>query len=135
MKQTTIYVSPVGESVDKHINLVKLCVGAEKVEDLLDWQKSGRADGPDGLPRHITRMWPKHAVELTDGGSLYWVIKGLILARQRILRLDEVLGGDGISRCALVLERKVYRTESAMQSPSDSTPVRTSVVRSSPLHP
>ncbi|SDL07714.1 hypothetical protein SAMN04488026_106633 [Aliiruegeria lutimaris] len=113
----TLYGLPVGESVDKHINLVKLCVGAERVEDLLLWQQTPRAHGPDGLPRHVTRMWPKRGEELLNGGSLYWVFKGLILARQRLLRLDEVLGGDGITRCALVLDPEVHRTESVPRRP------------------
>lgn len=96
----------------KHINLVKLCVGAEKVEDLTAWQNMRM--GQTGLPnpRHITRMWPKREAELLDGGSLYWVFKGLILARQRILRLEEVIGQDGIRRCGLVLDHSVIRTES-----------------------
>lgn len=101
----------------KYVNLIKLCVGAERVEDLINWQKEPRAKGPDGLPRHITRMWPKRAAEVTGGGSLYWVFKGMTLARQRILRLDEVLGEDGITRCALVLEPVVHRTEPAPRRP------------------
>jgi len=100
-----------------HINLVKLCVGAETVQDLLDWQGSARAKGPDGLPRHITRMWPKREPELVGGGSLYWVFKGVILARQRVLRLDEVTGSDGIRRCAIVLDPDVHRTEAAPRRP------------------
>lgn len=103
--------------MDKHINLIKLCVGAEKVEDLLNWQKQPRAKGPDGLPRHITRMWPKRAGEILNGGSLYWVFKGVLLARQRILRLDEVRGQDGILRCALVLDPDVHRTEAVPKRP------------------
>lgn len=86
------------------LNLVKLCVGAEKLEDLLDWQAKPRAQGPDCLPRHVTRMWPKRASELLDGGSLYWVIKGHIMVRQRIERLDEVIGEDAIRRCGIVLD-------------------------------
>ncbi|SPF76934.1 hypothetical protein ALP8811_01951 [Aliiroseovarius pelagivivens] len=95
----------------KHVNLVKLCVGAEKVEDLTAWQNMRM--GQTGLPhpRHITRMWPKREAELIAGGSLYWVFKGLILARQRILRLEEVIGQDGIRRCALVLDHQVVLTE------------------------
>lgn len=89
--------------MDKHINLIKLCVGAETVQDLRDWQGSPRAKGPDGRPRHITRMWPKRAEELCAGGSIFWVFKGMILCRQPILRLDPVQGADGVSRCALVL--------------------------------
>ncbi|MBN2760910.1 MAG: DUF1489 domain-containing protein [Rhodobacteraceae bacterium] len=99
------------------LHLIKLCVGAETVEDLLDWQRNPRAKGPDGLPRHITRMWPKRAEDLLAGGSLYWVFKGAILARQRILRLDEVLGGDGITRCAIVLDPEVVRTTAATRRP------------------
>ncbi|MFY0690715.1 MAG: DUF1489 domain-containing protein [Paracoccaceae bacterium] len=100
-----------------HINLVKLCVGAETVEDLVNWQKTARALGPDGLPRHVTRMWPKRAEELLNGGSLYWVFKGVVLARQRILRLDEYDRGDGIRRCALVFDPEIHRTEAAVKRP------------------
>ena len=102
--------------MDKSIHLVKLCVGAEKVEDLLSWQKNPRAKGPDGLPRHVTRMWPKREDEVLNG-SLYWVFKGVVLARQRILRLDEVIGADGIRRCGIVLDADVRRTEAAPKRP------------------
>ncbi len=108
----------MGDSVDNQtINLVKLCVGAEEVQDLLNWQASARAKGPDGLPRHVTRMWPKQADALLNGGSLYWVFKGLILCRQRILRLDEVLGADGITRCGIVLDPEVHRTSAIQKRP------------------
>jgi hypothetical protein len=103
--------------VDNSLNLIKLSVGTESVDDLIDWQSSARARGPDGLPRHVTRMWPKRADELLDGGSIYWVIKGLVLARQRIVRLDEVDRGDGIRRCAIVLDPDLRRTESAPRRP------------------
>lgn len=101
----------------QHINLLKLCVGAERVEDLETWQRHGHARGPDGLPRHVTRMWPKRVDEILAGGSLYWVFKGVILARQRILRLDEVDRGDGIRRCGLVLDPEIHRTEAATRRP------------------
>lgn len=105
------------DSVDKRVNLIKLCVGAETVDDLLEWQRSARAKGPDGLPRHITRMRPKRSEEILNGGSLYWVFKGSVLARQRILRLDEVRGQDGVLRCALVLDPEVRRTEAVPKRP------------------
>jgi hypothetical protein len=57
-------------------------------------------------------MWPKREAELLNGGSLYWVFKGFILARQRVLRLDEVIGEDGIRRCGIVMGQEVVRTES-----------------------
>jgi hypothetical protein len=103
--------------VPDRINLVKLCVGAERVEDLIDWQRERAAGLPDGMPRHVTRMWPKRESELLNGGSLYWVFKGFILARQRVLRLDEVLGADGINRCAIVLNPEVIRTDSVPRRP------------------
>ena len=94
------------------LHILKLCVGAESVEDLVQWQNSHRGLWPAGEAMHVTRMWPKREAEVTQG-SLYWVIKGVVLARQRILRLEEVIGGDGIRRCALVLDAAVVRTEPA----------------------
>jgi len=87
------------------------------VQDLADWQASARSRGPDGLPRHVTRMWPRREAELLDGGSLYWVIKGVILVRQRIVKLDDVDRGDGIRRCGIVLDPELHRTESAPRRP------------------
>ena len=103
--------------MDNFVNLVKLCVGAEEVQDLLDWQASPRSRGPDGMRRHVTRMWPKRDSALLNGGSLYWVFKGLILCRQRIVRLDEVIGADGIRRCGIVLDEEVVRTAPAPKRP------------------
>lgn len=100
-----------------HLNIIKLCVGAESVEDLTDWQTAHAAQWAPGTTEHVTRMWPKRADEVLDGGSLYWVIKGVILARQRILALEERRGGDGIARCALVLDTEVIRTEAAPRRP------------------
>lgn len=100
-----------------HVNLVKLCVGAETVEDLTAWQKMRAGGDPAYEPRHFTRMWPKREAEVTNGGSLYWVFKGLILARQEIRRLDEVIGEDGVRRCGLVLSREVILTTPAPRRP------------------
>ena len=98
-------------------HLIKLCVGAERVEDLTDWQASARAKGPDGLPRHVTCMWPKREGEVLNGGSLYWVFKGFVLCRQRILRLDQITGQDGITRCAIVLDPSVIRVAPTAKRP------------------
>ena len=103
--------------MDNHINLVKLCVGVEAVDDLIHWQDHKRSQFPDRLPRHVTRMWPRREKELLNGGSLYWVFKGVILARQRVLRLDEHRGADGILRCAIVLDPELVRTEAAQRRP------------------
>ena len=99
------------------LNILKLCVGADSVEDLLQWQDQHLGHWPAGRAEHITRMWPKRAEEVLDGGSLFWVIKGQVLARQRILALEPRQGADGIARCALVLDAQVIRTEAAARRP------------------
>lgn len=100
-----------------HLNLIKLCVGAVDVEDLLDWQRSHAHLWTPGTTEHVTRMWPKREAEVLNGGSLYWVIKGAVLARQRLLGMEERRGTDGIARCALVLDAEVIRTEAAARRP------------------
>ncbi len=99
------------------IHLVKLCVGANAVEDLERWQAARAKGKPDYQPRHVTRMWPRREAELLNGGALYWVFKGLILARQKVLRLEEVIGEDGIRRCGIVMDREVIRTSPAPRRP------------------
>ncbi|WP_127107352.1 DUF1489 family protein [Pararhodobacter zhoushanensis] len=99
------------------VHILKLCVGCESIEDLADWQIQRASERPDGLPRHVTRMWPKRADEITDGGSIYWIIKGQVSVRQRIVRLDEVVGDDGIRRCALVLDPELVRLQPAPRRP------------------
>ena len=101
----------------KFTHLIKLSVGTEGVSDLADWQKTVAARTSDGLPRHVTRMWPKREDEVLNGGSIYWVIKGLVQCRQKILRLDEAEGQDGIRRCAIVLDPALIRTTTAPKRP------------------
>jgi len=103
--------------VDNFINLIKLSVGSDSVESMIAWQSSRAAQGDDGLPRHITRMWPKQEHALLNGGSIYWVVQGLIQCRQKLVRLDEVIGSDGIRRCAIVLDPDVIRTSVAQKRP------------------
>lgn len=62
-------------------------------------------------------MWPKREAELLNGGSIYWVIKGVIQCRQHIVRLDEYIGQDGIRRCAIVLDPATVRTQSSLKRP------------------
>lgn len=106
----------MGES--KHINLIKLCVGAETVDDLEAWIiESARRRGNSTDHVHVTRMWPRQEAKLLAGGSLYWVIKGVVQARQHIRGLREQTGADGVRRCAIVLDPRVMRTETALRRP------------------
>lgn len=96
------------------LHLLKLCVGAESVDDLRAWQirqaAMQRAEEKPPQHTHVTRMWPRREKELLNGGSLYWVIKGHIMARQEIIRLDRSAGLDGINRCSILLDRNIRRT-------------------------
>ena len=103
--------------MDKFVNLVKLSVGSESVESLAAWQATAHERWADGIPRHVTRMWPKREAEILNGGSIYWVIRGSIQCRQRITALEEVIGSDGIRRCAIVLDPEIIRTASALKRP------------------
>ena len=96
------------------LNLMKLCVGCDDPAELEAWQLQRYQGGP---ARHVTRMWPKREAELLDGGSIYWVFKGVMQARQRILELEEVLGEDGIRRCALLLDPGLVRVAAAPRRP------------------
>ena len=107
----------MGKAVDKTVHLIKLSVGTENIDDLAAWQATKRAQTADGLPRHVTRMWPKREAEIVNGGSIYWVIKGVIQCRQTVLRLDERIGQDGIRRCAIVLDPEIIRTQSSLKRP------------------
>jgi hypothetical protein len=103
------------------LHLLKLCVGADSLQDLRDWvsQRSllAIAAGLEPHSIHTTRMIPKRVEELLDGGSLYWVIKGQVLARQRFLDIKTFKGDDGTSRCDLVLGPEVIETSPAPKRP------------------
>lgn len=96
------------------LHLIKLCVGADSLQDLRDWvterSMMAIAAGLDPHTTHTTRMVPKRADELLESGSLYWVIKGQVLARQKLLDIRTFTGGDGITRCDLVLGPEVIET-------------------------
>lgn len=84
------------------LHLIKLCVGAESVADLAAWISARVASA--GRHAHTTRMMPRRRQELLAGGSLYWVIKGELCCRQRILDLCPVMDTEGVSRCDIVLD-------------------------------
>ena len=93
-----------------NLHLIKLSVGTESVETLAEFQAARRGAMKRGYSLHITRMWPKREAELLDGGSIFWVIKGAIQARQRLIGFDEIIGEDGIRRCGFMLDPDLIRT-------------------------
>ena len=94
------------------LHLIKLCVGCDSIEDLADWQaerlKQRRKAG-EKKPRlfHRTFQTPKRRDELLDGGSLYWVIKGLVQVRQPLADIAEGTKEDGTPCCLLILKNEL----------------------------
>ena len=92
------------------LHLIKLCVGADCVADLEAWIKQ-KTKGGKKERIHTTRMVPKRAEELSDGGSLFWVIRGEVTCRERILDIRPFTDKDGIGRCRIVMDGKIVLVE------------------------
>jgi hypothetical protein len=90
------------------MHLQKLSVGSKSIETLADWQKTvverRVANGLSPHHEHVTRMFPKQQAALEAGGSIYWVIKGTIICRNPIARLEEVVRRDGVKACSILME-------------------------------
>lgn len=120
-------IDPVGLASIAHylksmaMHLQKLCVGADSVESLQAWidfrRDQAKLQGWTFEQFHTTRSMPKQRDAILDGGSLYWVIKGVMQARQHILDLRPVTGSDGIKRCDIVLEPRVILTDMRPKRP------------------
>ena len=93
------------------LHMIKLSVGTETIEGLARWQDYRRAETGSDYNRHLTRNFPRRAQEILEsGGSMYWVIKGVILARQRIHAFEARENDEGERRCAIVLEQELIPT-------------------------
>jgi hypothetical protein len=102
------------------LHLIKLCVGAGSIDDLAEWQRhclrEAKARGAAGELLHVTRQTPRRA-GIGPGTSLYWVIKGFVRVRQRLIAVREAAGPDGVPRCALVLDPELIPTQRQPRRP------------------
>ena len=103
------------------LHLVKLCVGADDISDLAEWQAERLAEKkklkqPQVLA-HVTRMTPKRADDLLAGGSLYWVMKGVIRCRQKLIGIEPFTDNEGIGRRRLVLDNEIVPTRRQERRP------------------
>jgi hypothetical protein len=93
------------------LHLIKLSVGAESIKDLQGWIRERlrllKEKGQPPRHVHVTRMMPKRGEELLDGGSLYWVVKGQIACREKLIGIEPFRDSAGVGRCRLVLEPKL----------------------------
>ena len=90
------------------VHLKKLSVGSDSLDTLKSWQALRLAE--TGRLLHVTRNRPRRADEILDGGSIYWIIKGVMIARQKIIDLAEVQRADGRPACGLVLCSELVAT-------------------------
>jgi len=100
------------------VHLIKLCGGAETLEDVVSWHQRRAFDYNGTLAvQHITRNFPKRADELLDGGSLYWIVKGRIVARNPIIGFEDAVTERGKPGCAFVLGVPLTATEPRAHRP------------------
>ena len=93
------------------LHLIKLCVGADSIADLEAWQARQKGMARFGhRPVCTTRNTPRRKDDIVAGGSLYWVFKGQILVRQRVLGFESLTDETGRPRCAIVLDEALVRT-------------------------
>jgi hypothetical protein len=84
------------------LHLIKLAVGVKDTGHLRELQaRRAKTDPP---LRHQTRMMPKRAAEIAEGGSIFWVIAGFVQVRQRIVEIREEAWDDGTACAGLVLD-------------------------------
>lgn len=103
------------------VHLLKMAVGIDSVAHLAEVQKQrlerAAAPGGTGDLRHFTRHAPRRAGDVTGGGSMFWIIKGYVRVRQRILGIERVAGREGRKRCALILDPDLVKTELSAHKP------------------
>ena len=84
------------------LHMTKLAVGIRDAGHLREAQAERMRDG--GKLRHRTRNLPRRAEEIVDGGSMYWVIAGATVIRQRIVDIVPDRWEDGSACAALMLD-------------------------------
>lgn len=84
------------------LHLTKLAVGARDIDEVRAWQAERARSNPP--LRHRTRNAPRRRSDVLDGGSMYWVINGSMLARQRILDIIDDRRDDNTPCTGLVLD-------------------------------
>ena len=97
------------------IHLKKLAVGISSIEELFERQKDIASRYGEII--HITRNRPQRALDLIDGGSMYWVIKRQVKVRQRILAVKELISNDGKKSAGIVLENKLVKVRPTPMKP------------------
>jgi hypothetical protein len=106
------FFAPARQNTSMALHLLKLAVGCAGIADLEDWIEETRLLyarlGRPYEQLHTTRMKPRRLTGIEPATSLYWVIKGQLLCRQRLIEIRPFTDSEGIGRCHLVLEPVVH---------------------------
>jgi hypothetical protein len=104
-------------NIESHLmlHMTKLAVGVRDISHLRELQAERAVRNPP--LRHRTRNFPRRADEVVNGGSIYWVIGGSLLARQRILDVIHDKWDDGSACAGLVLHRKLVPLSGRLTKP------------------
>jgi hypothetical protein len=97
------------------LHLTKLAVGVRDIEHLRELQVERALRNPP--LRHRTRSFPRRHQEVIDGGSMYWVIGGSMLVRQRILDIIEDQRDNGEACAGLVLDPRLVPLAGRLTKP------------------
>lgn len=95
------------------VHLLKVAVGIAEPGQLSSVQKGRRhvVDGREVVFGYTRRM-PKRRAELIDGGSIFWIIRHVVLLRQRILDMvDAIDDEDGTSYCRLLYDPELVAVQ------------------------
>jgi hypothetical protein len=97
------------------LHLTKLAVGVRDIEHLRELQAERAQRNPP--LRHRTRNFPRRRDEVLNGGSMYWVIGGATLVRQRLVDIIEDQWDDTSACAGLILDSKLIAVSARPTKP------------------
>lgn len=92
------------------VHLLRMAVGVDDIGHLRRIQQARRDAGADGALFTHTRNTPRRAPELVAGGSIYWIVKGFVRVRQRVVGIERRTDDEGRSHCIIGIEPDLVPT-------------------------
>ena len=90
------------------LHLVKMAVGAADVDELRRFRAQRYAERGESWV--YTRNHPRRAEEVLAGGSLYWVVKGQIRARHRVIGFRSQRDDNDRTYCLILTDPELVLT-------------------------
>jgi hypothetical protein len=97
------------------LHLLKLAVGINDIDQLRQIREARAAER--GGNWVYTRNHPRRAQEVLAGGSIYWVIRGQIRVRQRVIGFRGERDDNGRGYCLIDVDAKLVATLSRTWRP------------------